>query len=94
MKEEDQSKLFDIDLFDESNLSQHQQKLIIIFGVFYGLRGSKETTYLTIQNISQGWYDRTHLSFAGLEWYGLQDPTNSISKCRVGNCVFAVRVGH
>ena len=81
VKEEDEAKLFKITMFDENDLPhQHQMNLITIFGIFFGLRGNKEHTFLLVSNTSQGWYSKGHVSFAGLEWYGLEDLTDKTSQ--------------
>ena len=85
MKEEDEAKLFKITMFDENDLHQHQMKMITIFGIFFGLRGNKENTFLLVSNISQGWYHEGHVSFAGLEWYGLKDLTDKTKKINLQN---------
>ena len=99
VKKEDEAKLFKITMFDKNNLHQHQMKMITIFGIFYGLRGNKENTFLLVSNISQGWYDKGHLSFAGLEWHGLKDLTdktkrinlkNSFARYKEGFCKYPV----
>ena len=50
----------------------------------WGLRGGKEPTYLSINNITSGFFEAGHM-YAGQEWFGLEDFTDKTHKLSVHN---------
>ena len=64
------------------------KKVMVAFGIFFGLRGSSKQVNLEVSDIGHGWYAQNHESFAGLEWYGLNRKTNKKHKLDKNNCLF------
>ena len=57
--------------FDESNLQEHQAKVLFGCGCLMGFRGGEEHTYLKRSQITSGKFPDDHPSFPGNEWWGL-----------------------
>ena len=62
------------------------KKVMVAFGILFGLRGSSEQVNLEVKDIGHGWYAQDHESFAGLEWYGLNGKTDKKHKLDKNNC--------
>ena len=62
------------------------KKVMVAFGILFGLRGSSEQVNLEVKDIGHGWYAQDHESFAGLEWYGLKGKTDKKHKLDKNNC--------
>ena len=76
--------LIDISVFDESDPSQHQQKILFGCGTKFGLRGNDEHTLLEVRNIIRGDFSIQH-PWAGTEYYGLDGLTDKTHKLDVFN---------
>ena len=70
MSEENMEKL-DISVFDESDLVQFQEKILIIFSTCVGLRGCQEHTDMLRSQIGCGVYPSNHPDYPNYEWWGL-----------------------
>ena len=70
--------------FDENNLHEHQQKLMIICGCFLGLRGRNEHAYLETNNIIEGVFPANH-EFGGQPFIGIDGFTDKTHKITMTN---------
>ena len=68
---EEDSDRIQLNHFNENILKHHQMKMVVILGSCYGLRGSKESSSLTQDNVAAGKYPNSYQGFPGVEWYGL-----------------------
>ena len=82
MTEEEMGKL-NIAVFDESDLYQFQEKMLIIFAICVGFRGNKEHTLLKRSQIGSGVFPPNHPTYPNKEWWGLikfsSDKTHKLS---------------
>ena len=69
MSDEDADKI-DLTLLDENDPEQHQIKLKFICGIYFGLRGNEEHTFLEVRHFTHGTFPKGH-RFENIEWYGL-----------------------
>ena len=59
-------------VFDETNLIEFQEKLLVGFGSLFGFRGSSEHVLLTINMIGHGFFTDDHPLCPGMEWWGIK----------------------
>ena len=90
--DESAQEKIDLSLFDESDPRQHQMKLLVGCGIYFGLRGNIEHTDLDVSNITHGAFSSNH-PFYGHIFFGidnLQDKTHKLSmfKDRVRDTIF------
>lgn len=68
--------------FDENDLKQHQLKILVGCGIYFGFRGIGEHTYLTIDMIIQGKFETGHV-FEDYDFVGIGsmiDKSNQLSR--------------
>jgi hypothetical protein len=70
MTNDDMQKI-DISVFDENDLQQHQEKMLIIFSCCVGFRGSNEHAGLLTSQIGSGTFPANHPTYPNQEWCGL-----------------------
>lgn len=86
IKEVDNSTQLDLSRFNEDVFSEHQKKVAVILGAFYGIRGMKEMSNLLIGNIDHGVIEAGH-EYAGKMYYGINDLTDKSCKITFTNTV-------
>ena len=59
-------------VFDENDLIQFQEKLLVGFGSLFRFCGSSEHVNLTINMIGNGYFTNDHPLFPGMEWWGIK----------------------
>ena len=70
MTDDDMQKI-DISVFDENDLEQFQEKMLIIFSCCVGFRGSTEHAGLLTSQIGSGTFPSDHPTYPNQEWCGL-----------------------
>ena len=59
-------------VFNENDLIQFQEKLLVGFGSLFGFRGSSKHVNLTLSMIGNGNFTNDHPLFPGMEWWGIK----------------------
>ena len=80
----DDVKQLDLSVFDESDIHQHQLKLLVVNGAMFGLRGLSEHTFLEVKHIDHGTIEPGH-EFAGFKYYGYNGLTDKSHKLSTTN---------
>jgi len=70
---------------NENDLSQFQEKLLVIFGFLFGFRGNKEHTELMVDQITEGTYPSDHPLFANQRYRGVNDFKDKTHKLSTNN---------
>ena len=73
-----------VSLLDESDITNHQIKLLFANGMGWGLRGSTEHSKLKIMHVTKGVLEDRH-EYAGLPWYGYDMLTDKSHKLSTTN---------
>lgn len=84
--EEDFGK-FDLSKFNEDILSQHQEKVALIYGLLFGFRGNIEFLQLLVVMVTEGHYGPDHPLFPNLRYRGVSDFTDKTLKISI-NCPY------
>ena len=71
LTEEDNSRLR-LSAYDKNDLGQFQEKMVIIFGCYFGFRGKHEHWQLKTIHFESGTFPSTHPVFPGLKYTGLR----------------------
>ena len=96
MDEISQEKVIDLSKFDENDPREHQMKLLVGCGLYYGFRGQVEHTNLEVSNFTHGSFPSNH-PFSGYDYFGIDgllDKTHQLSlyKDRVRDTKDCMRV--
>jgi hypothetical protein len=81
---QNKSSQIDITVFDENNVYQHQQKTLIICGLYNAFRGSKEHAELLVANVVEGTFEAGH-ELEGLPWIGFNNMLDKATKLSLTN---------
>ena len=86
VEESEVEKLSRVGELDESDITNHQIKLLFANGMGWGLRGSSEYAMLEIKkNIVHGVFEQSCEQFAGMEWYGYDNLVDKSQKLSTKN---------
>ena len=74
-------------LFDKSDPVQLQDKVVMGFGAFCGMRGNKEHAAMTFDQVATGVFPSNHPMYPKEEWWGLKNfgPTDKKHKLSLAN---------
>ena len=76
----------DLSVFDENDPVQHTQKVLVIMGSYFGLRGNKEHADMRYFNIEKAPFPANH-PWAGQDFYAIQHLPDKTTKLTTSNTI-------